>query len=149
MASTTNLFDPLDRRSYSLGATCADSRLIWGSVRRFRSICVRSYFQTCCQKLETSISNPQRGKRTLETVVSKPAEIWKQKIHIARHVFWGRGGVPISAFHICADVRPCLNGNPYKHVSRRPPPTARSSQWIPRSVGEVCSSMFHHLHGQI
>ena len=37
-------FNPLNRRSYVLGAGCVDSRLIWGSVRRVRSIFERNYF---------------------------------------------------------------------------------------------------------
>ena len=37
------VFNPLNRRSYPLGAGCLDYRLIWGSVRRVRSIFGRKY----------------------------------------------------------------------------------------------------------
>ena len=43
LAATACLIDPLDRRSYTFEAGCADSRLIWGSVRRFRSMSERNY----------------------------------------------------------------------------------------------------------
>ena len=38
LAATTWLFNTLNRRSYPLGAGCVDDLLIWGSVRRFRTV---------------------------------------------------------------------------------------------------------------
>ena len=40
LAATAALLDPLNRRGYCFGARCVDFWLIWGSVRRFRLICL-------------------------------------------------------------------------------------------------------------